>query len=193
MLSTPFRASMRERPCAGDWTNGPRPPWSPAYRHAPRWAQTAHSSPKWLNGHQAALHAPTLPAVAVVSADAVHRVAYRGLLALASLSRRAAVVEGVARQPVDFPKAAGQSPAEAGETKPIPRRGWPERKDAQRSWPWGRASTHKAPNTNARSSRPSGSGYPCPSWSTHCASSHSSSAWAFLPSWGSDTNPGKVR
>ena len=82
VLSTPFRASMRERPCAGDWTNGPRPPWSPAYRHAPRWAQTAHSSPKWLNGHQAALHAPTLPAVAVVSADAVHRVALYGCLHL---------------------------------------------------------------------------------------------------------------
>ena len=91
MLSTPFRASMRERPCAGEWTNESRPPWSPAYRHAPRWAQTAHSSPKWLDGHHAALHAPTLPALAVVSADAVHRVPCRGLLALASLSRRVAM------------------------------------------------------------------------------------------------------
>ena len=91
MLSKPFRASMRDRPCPGDWIIGPGRPGHRRSVLALVGARTEHSSPKWLDGHHAALHAPALPACAVASADAVHRVACRGLLALASLSRRVAV------------------------------------------------------------------------------------------------------
>ena len=75
MLSAPFRASMRERSCADDQV---KPLWSSECCHA-------------LDGARAAQHVPALPACAVGSAGAVRDVAYRGLLALASLSWLAAV------------------------------------------------------------------------------------------------------
>ncbi|MEL5848649.1 MAG: hypothetical protein U7M05_04695, partial [Candidatus Igneacidithiobacillus chanchocoensis] len=49
-----------------------------------------------------ALHAPTLPALAVVSADAVHRVPCRGPLALALLSRRVAKAKWLSKLYNDF-------------------------------------------------------------------------------------------
>jgi hypothetical protein len=91
VLSMPFRASLRDRPCAGDWMIVPRTSWSPAHRPALVGAQTVHASPTDSTAtmrHCTRLHSQPS---AVISADAVHRVACRGLLALASLSRRVAV------------------------------------------------------------------------------------------------------
>ncbi|MEY2343315.1 hypothetical protein AB4090_14590 [Acidithiobacillus sp. IBUN Pt1247-S3] len=81
------RSALRCRP-----DNRPQPPWSSAHRHALVGAPSVHSSPKWLDANHAAQHAPALPAYAVASADAVHRVGFWGLLAPASLSWLAAIV-----------------------------------------------------------------------------------------------------
>ncbi|MEY2342105.1 hypothetical protein AB4090_08360 [Acidithiobacillus sp. IBUN Pt1247-S3] len=80
------RSALRCRP-----DNRPQPPWSSAHRHALVGAPSVHSSPKWLDANHAAQHAPALPAYAVASADAVHRVGFWGLLAPASLSWLAAI------------------------------------------------------------------------------------------------------